>query len=179
MINKIPLFIILVIGIIITGITTADNLTLNNLSEYTIKSVNLPAGYQVVDNGTDFSLNGTCKSDFCLKKGYEIAYYNDSVYITHTIMEYSKPVTTDNLLKVFNETYPQVSTWVTDKLNSTKLNGNSIAYSYTIPAEMQPVGIMKGYVIILGNGDLYQTFETINGQYTDLLKFAEITLQKK
>ena len=176
--KMILLFVILVSGFIILSTVSADMVPKENLTIYTLNTADIPGGYQIVDNGSNLSINGSCNSDLCLKDGYEVAYYNDSVYLTQIIMKYSQPVSKKNLYKIFNETYPQVSKWVTGEFNSSELGNNSIAFTYTVPPEMNPIGVMKGYIIVSGNGDLYQTFETINGQLSDLENFALKAIHK-
>lgn len=48
------------------------------------------------------------------------------------IMVYSKPVTKELLVQVFNESYPEHSTWDIGELVTPEIGNESVAFNYTV-----------------------------------------------
>ncbi len=126
----------------------------------------LPKGFNISHTGGAI-IDTNCSSDkFCQVDGYSVSVDNGNttpaglITIDQEIMVYTAPANSSNLGLVFNESYPELSGWVTQVLPAPGIANVSHAYRYTVPNGTMPAGTFGGYVIVFGNGKVYEILKS-------------------
>lgn len=126
----------------------------------------LPKGFNITYTGGAIKDTNCSLDKFCQTDGYSVSVDNGNktltglVTIDQEIMVYTTPANSSNLVLVFNESYPELSGWVTQTLPAPGIGNVSHAYRYTSPNTTTPAGTFGGYVIVFGNGKVYEILKS-------------------
>jgi hypothetical protein len=126
----------------------------------------LPKGFNITYTGGAMNDTNCSLDKFCQTDGYSVSVDNGNttpaglIIIDQEIMVYTTPANSSNLVLVFNESYPELSGWVTQALPAPGIGNVSHAYRYTAPNTTMPAGTFGGYVIVFGNGKVYEILKS-------------------
>ncbi|GEM_PF-1126309 len=126
----------------------------------------LPQGFNITHTGGAIQDMNCSLDKFCQTDGYSVSVDNGNttpaglITIDQEIMVYTTPVNSSKLVSAFNESYPELSGWVTQALPAPGIGNVSLAYRYTAPNRTMPAGTFGGYVIVFGNGEVYEILKS-------------------
>jgi len=154
-----------------------------DITVLSLEASDLPAGYVIDLPFSPFEDEIECDGDFCVVTGGSFSASktaeSGNISVDQEILVYSQPVTKELLVQVFNESYPELSTWNIGELVAPEIGNESVAFNYTVPEDIGPKNSpLTGFVIIFGNGDVYETFKSTGGTYDDLKEIAEVAAGK-
>jgi len=173
----------LVTGLFLIGGCIAETTGETDIAVLSLEASDLPAGYVIDLPFSSFEDEIKCDGDFCVVTGgsFSISKTAESgnISVNQEILVYSQPVTKELLVQVFNESYPELSTWNIGDLADPDIGNESVAFNYTVPETIGPKDpALTGYVIVFGTGDVYETFKSTGGTYDDLKEIAEVAAGK-
>jgi len=177
------LLALLIAGLSLIGVCIAETTNETDLSILALQESDLPAGYVIDQPFTPILDDVECDSDFCVAAGGDFSASKTAetgnISIDQEILVYSKPVTQELLDVVLNESYPELSTWNVGSVDAPGIGNVSVAFNYTVPANIGPQNPpLTGFVIVFGSGDVYEVFKSTGGSFDDLKEIAEIAAGK-
>ena len=172
-----------IVGFFLIGGCVAETTGETDIVVLSLAASDLPAGYLLISEFSPLIPDDECTGDFCLLNGGGITAEktadSGNISVDQMVMVYSKPVTKDLLVQVFNESYPELSTCNIGELIAPEIGNARVAFNYTVPESIGPKNPpLTGYVMVFGTGDIYEVFKSTGGTYEDLKEITGVAAGK-